>query len=129
MRVSLDTLDYVVKGGKVSGIAGRIGNILRLKPQLKFNTESGSADPGDISSSRDKALDALFKSISKPLDRSKPTHMAIRHNLADAEARQLADRVNQELNPVEMSVGILSPVLGIHAGPNAISLTGYSETW
>jgi len=129
MRLSLDTLDYVVKGGKVSGIAGRIGNILRLKPQLKFSTESGSADPGDISTSREKALDALFNSISKQLDKSKPTHMSIRHSLAEVEAQLLAERVTKELNPVELSVGLMSPVLGIHAGPNAIALSGYSETW
>lgn len=129
MRLSLDTLDYVVKGGKISGIAGRIGSILRLKPQLKFSTETGSADPGDISTSREKALDAMFNSINKQLDKSKPTHMSIRHSIAEAEAQQLAERVKQELNPVELSMGLMSPVLGIHAGPNAISLTGYSETW
>jgi DegV family protein with EDD domain len=129
MRVSLDTLDYVVKGGKISGIAGRIGSILKLKPQLRFNTETGSADPGDISTSREKALDALLNSTKKHLENSKPIHMAIRHNLVDVEAQQLADRIRQEINPVELSVGVMSPVLGIHAGPKAISLTGYSEAW
>jgi DegV family protein with EDD domain len=129
MRVALDTLDYVVRGGKVSGIAKRIGNLLKLKPQLKFNTDTGSADPGDLTTSREKALDALFNSFCKSLDKSKPTHVAVRYNLADSEALQLAERVKQELNPVELSVGIMSPILGTHAGPYAMSLSGYSETW
>lgn len=129
MRVALDTLDYLIKGGRVTGIAKRIGNILKLKPQLRFNTTTGNVDPGDITTSREKAIEALFNSFCKSMDKSKPIHLAVRHNLADEEAQALAERVIQELKPVEVSVGIMSPVLGTHAGPHALSLCGYAESW
>jgi len=39
----------------------------------------------------------------------------------------LAERIQQEFHPVEMIVNLTSPVMGIHTGPGALALCGYTE--
>jgi DegV family protein with EDD domain len=126
-RVALNTLNYLIKGGRVSGVAKRLGHMLKLKPQLKFNLETGNVDPGDLTTSREKAIEALYNSVTKKIDKTKPVHMAVMHNLADEEAQQLAERVKKDLNPVDLSISVISPILGTHAGPGALALCGYTE--
>lgn len=126
-RVALNTLDYLIKGGRVGGVAKRLGHMLKLKPQLKFNLETGNVDPGDLTTSREKAIEALFTSVTKKLDHTKPMHVAVMHNLAEDEAQQLAERVKEELNPVDLTISVISPILGTHSGPGALGLCGYTD--
>ena len=126
-RVTLDTLDYMIKGGRVTGMAKRLGNILKLKPQLRFNLDSGAVDPGDITASRPKAIEALYNSFTKKFRNSKKLHVAVVHNLSEDEAQQLVDRISKEFDIAEISIRMISPVLGTHSGPKALGLCGYAE--
>ncbi len=46
---------------------------------------------------------------------------------AYAEAQQLLDRIREDFNPAELLTSIVSPILGVHTGPGALALCGYSE--
>jgi len=126
-RVALDTLDYMIKGGRVTGMAKRLGHMFKIKPQIRFNLETGAADPGDITATRSKAVDSLYNTFTKKFGKSKSVHVAVMHNLADEEALQMSDRIKVALNPLDISISIISPVLGTHAGPRALGLCAYSE--
>jgi fatty acid-binding protein DegV len=43
------------------------------------------------------------------------------------EAKALAQKVMETYNPAELIITIVSPILGVHTGPQAIALCGYSE--
>jgi len=53
--------------------------------------------------------------------------VAVLHGNALPEALALADRIKKEYNPSELLVNITGPVLGIHTGPRALALCGYTE--
>ena len=57
----------------------------------------------------------------------KPKRVAVLHGNALPEAQALADRINNEFHPVELLLNITGPVLGIHTGPRALALCGYTE--
>ena len=126
-HVVLDTLEYLVKGGRIAGAAKFIGNVLKIKPQIRVNHQSGTVEAGDVSRTRARALETLYSSFLKKVDSSKPLHVAVLHNAAYEDANALADRIRAELEPVELIMGIVSPVLGAHTGPRAVALCGYSE--
>src|SRR5690606_8695615 len=100
----------------------------KIKPQIRVNHATGSVEPVEISRTRAKAIDALYSTFKKKLDLTKPLRIAILHNDALDDARALADRVIAELKPIELIIALTSPVLGVHTGPQAIALAGYSET-
>ena len=126
-HIVLDTLEYLVKGGRIAGAAKFIGNVLNIKPQIRVNHESGTVEAGDVSRTRARALETLYSSFLKKVDASKPLRIAVLHNAAYDDAKALADRITAELEPVELIIGIVSPVLGAHTGPRAVALCGYSE--
>ncbi len=126
-HIVLDTLEYLVKGGRISGAAKFIGNVLNIKPQIRVNHQSGTVEAGDVSRTRGRALETLYSSFFKKVDGTKPLRIAVLHNAAYEEAKDLADRITAEYAPIELIIGIVSPVLGAHTGPRAVALCGYSE--
>ena len=126
-HIVLDTLEYLVKGGRISGAAKFIGNVLNIKPQIRVNHQTGTVEAGDVSRTRARALETLYSSFFKKVDGTKPLRIAVLHNAAYEEAKALADRITAEYAPLELIIGIVSPVLGAHTGPRAVALCGYSE--
>ncbi|MEA5077278.1 MAG: DegV family protein [Anaerolineaceae bacterium] len=126
-HIVLDTTEFLLKGGRVAGAASKISSMLQIKLQIRVNHETGSVEAGDITRTRKQAIDKLFSSFVKFLDLTKPAHIAVLHNAALAEAEALVERIRQEIDPSELILTIVSPVLGVHTGPQAIALCGYSE--
>lgn len=126
-HVLLDTLEYLFKGGRIAGAAKLVNNVLKIKPQIRVNHESGSVEPVDISRTRQKGIDALFSNFFKRVDPTRPFRVAVMHNDAFDEAQELAARIQNMSTPMEIHIGIVSPVLGVHTGPRALGLSGYNE--
>ncbi|MBA4384027.1 MAG: fatty acid-binding protein DegV [Anaerolinea sp.] len=128
LHVMLDTLEYLFKGGRIAGAAKLVNNVLKIKPQIRVNHETGSVEPVDISRTRAKAIESLYSTFTKKLDLTKPLRIAILHNDVLEEAKLLAERIKAELKPIELIIEVTSPVLGVHTGPQALALAGYSES-
>ena len=126
--VTLDTLEYLRKGGRIGGASAFIGTLLNFKPQIMVNHKTGMVEAGRRTRTRQKAIQALYDDFFDRLDTSKPMRIAVLHNAALPEAEALAARVQAEFAPRELVISIVSPVLGVHTGPRAIALCGYTES-
>jgi len=125
--ITLDTLEYLHKGGRIGGASHFIGNLLNLKPQIMVDHHSGEVVGGRRSRTRKKALADLFEDFSNQIDPGKPLRIAVLHNSALEEAQVLAEKIKSELDPVESIISIVSPILGVHTGPRAVAICGYTE--
>ncbi len=127
LMISLDTLEYLHKGGRIGGASHFIGTLLNLKPQITVNHHSGEVEGGRRSRTRKKALIDLYADFISHIDSSKILRVAVLHNAALKEAEETANRIQEELQPEELILGIVSPVLGVHTGPGAVAICGYTE--
>jgi len=125
--ITLDTLEYLYKGGRIGGASAFIGTLLNFKPQITVNHETGMVEAGRRTRTRQKALQAMYDDFFAQLDTRKPMHIAVLHNAALPEAEALAARVQVEFAPRELLISIVSPVLGVHTGPRAVALVGYTK--
>ena len=125
--ITLDTLEYLHKGGRIGGASHFIGNLLNLKPQISVDHQSGEVAGGRRSRTRKKALNDLFVDFFDQVDREKPLRIAVLHNATPEEAEALAEKIKSEINPAEIIISIVSPVLGVHTGPRALAICGYTE--
>lgn len=125
--VTLDTMEYLVKGGRIGGATKFISSVLQIKPLIYVNPTTGTVAPSIPARSRARAIEGLYREFFNHIDTDKPMHIAVLHNNAAEEARQLFERVQQEHAPAELILRLVSPVLGAHTGPRAIGLCGYSE--
>jgi DegV family protein with EDD domain len=122
----VDTLEYLHRGGRIGRAAMWLGTALNLKPQLFVDHTTGKIEPGPRARSRNKALDSLYRAFFEQLDTDQPLHVGIVHGDTPEEAEVLAERIRREYNPAELMISITSPVMGVHTGPGAMALCGYS---
>lgn len=125
--VTLDTMEYLVKGGRIGGATKFLSSVLQIKPLISVNPATGTVVPSIPARSRARAVEGLYREFFNHIDSAKPMHIAVLHNNALDEAQQLYDRVRQEYAPAELLLRLVSPVLGAHTGPRAVALCGYSE--
>jgi DegV family protein with EDD domain len=126
--ISLDTIEYLKRGGRIGGAIRFLDSVLKIKPQISVNHETGKVEAGMPARSRKSAIDGIYKDFFNRTGTSGgKLHVCVLHNAAYEEAEQLLARVREEYNPAELVTSIVSPILGTHTGPRAIALCGYCE--
>jgi len=117
----LDTLEYLVKGGRAGKAAGLAASVLNIKPILTFNNE-GTIEPFKKVKGFKKALGELAAHVAEDAG-GKRIRLSILHGAAPELAGQVTAAldsagVSYELDTVE-SVGA---VIGTYAGPGAVGI-------
>jgi DegV family protein with EDD domain len=125
--VCLDTLEYLHRGGRIGSATRFIGSLLDIKPLVQINHKSGLVESCGQARTRKKSIDTLVSRFFEQLTPGSLKRIAVLHGNALTEAQALADRIKKYFHPVELLVNITGPVLGIHTGPRALALCGYSE--
>lgn len=125
--VTLNTLEYLHKGGRINTASRFLGTMLSIKPQIYIDHQTGLIEAGQRARTRSKALEATYQDFFRGMDARKKLHIAVLHNAALAEAQEMAQRIREHYQPAELFITIVSPVLGVHTGPEAVALAGYAE--
>ena len=125
--VCLDTLEYLHRGGRIGSATRFIGSLLDIKPLVQINHQSGLVEFCGQARTRKKSIETLVNRFFEQLAPGKPMRVAVLHGSALPEAQALAARIKEKYNPLELLVNITGPVLGIHTGPQALALCGYTE--
>jgi DegV family protein with EDD domain len=130
--VSLDTLEYLHKGGRIGGAATFIGSLLNVKPLVYVDHEKGRVEAAGRVRTRRRGLDTLCQRFFEELGAQEASlagdmHIAVMHGDAPRDAERIIQRIEREYSPAELLTDITGPVLGVHTGPRAIALCGYIE--
>ncbi len=125
--ITLDTIEYLSKGGRISEAARFLNSILQIKPLIYVKHDTGTVGAALPARSRKSALEGMQREFFRHVDPARPMHVTVLHNAALPEAQEIAERIQREAAPKEIFVSIVSPVLGVHTGPRALALCGYSE--
>ncbi len=125
--VAMDTLEYLQKGGRIGGAVKWVGGLLQVKPLVMINHETGLVEAVNIARTQKALVENMYKKIFENIDKTKKLHIAVLHGNALGKAEELAKRIRNEFNPVELIINMTGPVLGIHTGPGALALCGYTE--
>jgi fatty acid kinase fatty acid binding subunit len=115
MYVSLETLEYLKKGGRISGAQAAIGTLLSVKPIIAV--ESGQVETADKPRTRSKSRQRCIELITaRPIER-----IAILHTMAPDIDEFKAEVIRLTgLDPATVSVSIVGPSVGPHLGPGCV---------
>ena len=122
---ALDTLHYLVKGGRVPQAAALVNSILGIKPV--FSVNGGEAHTVALPRSTKSAMKRVLKLMTKKVGKGQPVHAAVMHADALEQARVLRDQISSRFNCVELFITEFTPVMGVHTGPGVIGAAFYSE--
>ncbi len=118
---TVDSLEYLRRGGRVSGAAAFFGNVLELKPVLYVSAE-GKLVPLEKVKGRKKALKFLLEKCIETIDSPAEQDIVLAHADCLAEAEALAEQLREQLKPHSVRVYPVGPVIGSHCGPGTIAL-------
>ena len=127
MRVffTVDTLEYLHRGGRINGASRFLGTALDFKPILTF-TPAGKIDALERVRTRKKALQRILD-LAEETANGQPAHVAVVHASDPQTARQLCEVVPQHLTCADMMTVEFSPVIGVHLGPGAVGIALYTD--
>lgn len=125
--ISLDTIKYLGKGGRIGDAVKWVDSVLQIKPMITVKADTGTVGIGMPARSHKIGLKNLYRAFFKHLDTSKPMHIAVLHNNALTDAEVMTARIKGEFEPAEIFIEIVNPILGVHTGPGPVALCGYSE--
>jgi DegV family protein with EDD domain len=114
--VALETLEYLKKGGRISGAQAAIGTLLSVKPIIRL--KEGVVDTAERVRTRSKARERLIELIcERPIER-----LAILHTVSpDVEAfRDEVVARASGLDATDVTIGLVGASVGPHLGPGCV---------
>lgn len=118
--LTVDTLEFLHRGGRIGGAQRFLGTALNLKPVLAI--DDGRIEAVERVRTRSKALDRLVELVAEKCAGKSPVRMATLHADAEAEAKAILDKITPLVHPVESVFAAVSPAVGAHAGPGTVGL-------
>ncbi len=118
--LTVDTLEFLHRGGRIGGATRFLGTALNLKPILAI--EDGRIEAVERVRTRGKALDRLVELVAEKCAGKSAVHIATLHADAEADAKVLLDKITPLVHPVESVFAAVSPAVGAHAGPGTAGL-------
>lgn len=120
----VNNLSYLVKNGRLSGAAGFMGSLLKIKPVLELTKDGRIISKLKVKTHR-KAVETAIELFNSELEGIKEAKILVFHSLLEDEAKELQKQFTQKFkfkNKVE--VHVITPAVGAHIGYGIIGF-GY----
>ncbi|WP_099157214.1 DegV family protein [Virgibacillus ndiopensis] len=117
---TVDDLEYLYRGGRVSKTAAFVGSLLKIKPIL--HVDDGKLVPLEKVRGSKKLLGRIVEIME---ERGTDLHnqvIGISHGDDIERAENLAEMIKEKFNPKEIVIEMVGSAIGAHAGPGTIAL-------
>lgn len=114
---TLDTLEYLRRGGRMSRGQEFLGTLLRVKPII--SVQGGELVPVSRVRTRQRAVEDL---IGRCADLRPVEHLFVAHSTTPDEAGFVRDRLAALDANAAVTVGRITPVVGVHTGPGTLGV-------
>lgn len=118
---TVDDLEYLKRGGRVSPTVAFVGSLLGIKPVLKMDDE-GHLIKVSTARGRKKAIEALADKYGELSFAEKNTPIFVSHAECEEDAKLLVDMIKERHGGEVTLLTEIGPIIGAHAGPGTIAL-------
>ena len=113
----LDSLKYLLLGGRIGKAKALLGAALNVKPMLTMR--EGELLPAGLARTRARGMERLYEMVKNALNIQE---LAIVHSTTPGEASSFRDRIASILDMKRIHIARLGPALGVHGGPGTLLL-------
>lgn len=123
----IDTLDYLYKGGRCSGMQNLIGSLLKIRPVIKV--VNGTMIPAyKVRGKKEKALEQMLSNALDRADEMDNDLIIVVHTMAESEARMLQKALQEKTGAKQVSLSTAGCVISSHCGPHNVGLMYTKKT-
>ena len=115
---TLDTLEYLARGGRIGRVKAMAGALLNLKPVIRVDSD-GKYSTVTNGRTLGKSMTAITEHLSEKFGNT-PLWVTVLHGRFAEKADVLSNEFRQKHNIGKMEVTRISPVLGVHTGPGIV---------
>ena len=115
---TLDTLEYLARGGRIGRVKAIAGALLNLKPVIRVDRD-GKYTTVSTGRTIGKSITAIADHLHNQYAHT-PVWVTVLHGRFAEKAEVLANELKSKLNVARFEVTRISPVLGVHTGPGIV---------
>lgn len=125
---TVDDLNHLYRGGRVSKLSAVFGSIVNIKPVLKVNNEGKLVPFGKVRG-RKKSLNELVQYMEDHMGDNQDMNSTIfiSHGDAIEDAQYVANKITEKFGTKEFIINAIGPNIGAHSGPGTIALFFYGD--
>jgi DegV family protein with EDD domain len=123
---TVDDLNYLKKGGRLSSSSAIIGTMLAVKPILHVNKDGQLVPRGKVRGRR-KALTEIAERMEKSCVKPQEQTVFIGHGDCIHDAETVSSLVKQRLGVKDVVISYIGPIIGAHTGPDVLTLCFFGE--
>jgi len=116
---TLETLEYLARGGRIGRVQALMGAALRLKPIIRVDRADGKYSTVSKSRTIPQALEGIASHLQE-MYKDTPVWVTVLHGRFQEGSDKLASILSERLNAAKIEVMRISPVLGVHTGPGIV---------
>ena len=117
---SVDTLDYLHRGGRMKGSQALLGSLLGIKPVLWL--DRGQVELWSRARGKKKALAIMLDECVKAMPAGEPVHALIFDAAATTEAEEMASALRDRLPVEHLYRAQIGPIVAAHVGPGCVAM-------
>ena len=117
--ITVDTLKYLKKGGRITPAAAALGTLLKIKPVLTIQGEKLDAFAKARTMKQAKTI--MLTALAHDLE-AEHTYLQIAHTCSEQAAHELEETVRELYPGVPVFGAPLSLSIGCHIGPGALAV-------
>jgi len=117
---TLETLEYLIRGGRIGRVQGVVASLLSMKPVIHVNREDGKYDAVAKPRTFTKALSEIASYLAEVYEGRGPLWVCVMHGDNEPAATTLATLLRERLSMGRFELLRVSPVLGVHTGPSVV---------
>jgi DegV family protein with EDD domain len=119
---TLDSLEYLRRGGRIGGAAAMAGSLLQIRPVLYLS--EGRVKVFSKPRTKHRAVALILRQMEKQVG-GRPIRAAVLHADALREAEELRQSLADRFDCVELLISEFTPVMGAHTGPGLLGVAFY----
>ncbi|BFH64503.1 DegV family protein [Paenibacillus azoreducens] len=117
----IDTLEYLYKGGRCSGVQNLLGSLLNIRPVIKVI--DGKMTPAyKVRGKKEKAMNQMLQNALDKQERMDNDLIFVVHTYAEDEAQYLQQVLKEKTNAREVAISTAGCVISSHCGPKTIGI-------
>lgn len=117
----IDTLEYLYKGGRCSGMQHFIGSLLQIRPVLKV--VDGNIIPAyKVRGKKEKAVQQMLDNALADTAEMDNDLIIVAHTMAEEEALRLAAILREQTGAREVALAEAGCVISSHCGPHTVAI-------
>lgn len=118
---TVDDLNHLKRGGRVSAATALVGTMLGIKPVLHVDNEGHLINMSKVRG-RQAALNALVDRMAETVEKPEEQMVFISHGDCEEDAQKVAALVRKRMKVKDIVINYIGPVIGAHSGPGTIAL-------